>query len=344
MKKPIVTVLMPVYNGEEYLKEAIDGVLNQTFTDFEFFILNDGSTDNGENIIKSYTDPRIKLINSDKNRGQAEIINEALDIVQSKYVVRVDCDDICLPKRLQTQVDFMDKNPEIGISGTWAKVMGKQTKKYIKPPSDFEKIKVTMLFNTAMMQPSTIMRREMLDKYNLRYDKTFKYSGDYEFWTRAIQYFPITNIKKVLFLYRMHEKSVSNLYSDIQKQNSLKNKLNQLKKINVIPSEEELIIHQNIYKPIEYKIDDFLNQTETWLVKLINQNKKIKYCEELQFSEIISKRWLKVCNINANYNLKIFKRFWDSILRKKLNWFDLGNWKNLTRFFLKCLFKKTIAE
>ena len=110
---------MPVYNGERYLREAIDSILNQTFKDFEFLIINDGSTDLSVEIIESYADKRISLAHNGQNLGLITTLNRGFDLACGEYIARMDCDDISLPDRLEKQVVFMDNHPEIGICGSW---------------------------------------------------------------------------------------------------------------------------------------------------------------------------------------------------------------------------------
>jgi glycosyltransferase involved in cell wall biosynthesis len=105
-----ISILMPVYNGEKYLREAIDSILNQTFTDFEFLIVDDGSTDNSVEIINSYQNSRINLVKNDKNEGLVYTLNRGLSLAKGEYIARMDCDDISLPERLKKQIDFLDSN------------------------------------------------------------------------------------------------------------------------------------------------------------------------------------------------------------------------------------------
>jgi len=115
VKNSLVTVLMPVYNGEKYLNEAIDSILNQTYTNFEFLIINDGSTDRSVEIIKGYNDSRIKLIHNKKNMGLVYTLNRGLALALGKYIVRMDADDISLPNRFKLQLDFMEINTEVAL-------------------------------------------------------------------------------------------------------------------------------------------------------------------------------------------------------------------------------------
>ena len=130
---PKVTVLMPVYNARFYLSKAISSIINQTFKDFEFLIFNDGSTDNSADIIYSYNDRRIRFFNSEQNFGYVYHLNYGIEIAKGEYIARMDADDISFPTRLEKQVAFMDKNPEVGVCGTWFKIYG--TNRKIRHPT-----------------------------------------------------------------------------------------------------------------------------------------------------------------------------------------------------------------
>jgi len=224
---------------------------------------------------------------------------------------------------------------------TWAKIIPNFKNKYSKPISNPEKIKTTLLFKCTLIHPSVIIRKNTLEKYNLKYNKDNKHAEDYDSWSKSVKHLPITNIKKILLNYRVHDSNISNIQSNTQKQNSTKIKIRQLKEnLNITPTDEEILIHENIYKPIQYKIDDFLKKEELWFFKLIEQNKKTKSYNEPEFSQVLSQRWLQICSVNPNYNWKILKIFWKSPLRKKLDFRERKNWQMLIRFFIKCLIKK----
>lgn len=335
-KTPKVTVLMPVYNSEKYLREAIESILNQTFTDFEFLIINDGSTDNSEKIIKSYNDPRIRLSNNEKNSGVVFSLNKGFDLAKGKYIVRMDADDISLPNRFKIQVNFMNKHPEIGISGTWAKIINE--KKILKHFSDPDKTKTNLLFGTSLIHPSVIINKEKMNKYNLRYNENYRYAEDYDLWSRSIKYFSVTNINKVLLLYRDHDSNLSKIVSKENIQTSVQIRKKQLKgNLDIISSDDDMTIHQSIYKPDYFELNDYLNKKEKWFSKLLEQNKKTRFYKEPEFSQVLAGRWLKICSVNSNNSWKIWKKFWQSNLRRKLDWKEFESWKIMIRFFVKCL-------
>jgi len=223
MNNSSVIVLMPVYNGEAYLKEAIESILNQTFKDFEFLIINDASTDQSLEIINKYlTDKRIKLINNEKNMGLVYSLNKGLDLANSKYIVRMDQDDIALPTRLEKQIEFMEKNPDVGVSGTWFEIfyMENTNTCLVQHPIEHRDIQINMLFECSIGHPTVCLNLPLFNKYNLRYDSQFENAEDYELWSRAINYFKFANIPEVLLKYRLHTTNISRSKEKEQKEKS----------------------------------------------------------------------------------------------------------------------------
>ena len=169
---PLVTVLMSVYNGEKYLERAIKSILNQTFKDFEFLIINDGSTDNSVKIIQSFNDLRLRLIHNESNIGLIKTLNKGLKLSNGKYIARMDCDDISLPKRLSIQASFMEKYPEIGVCGSWVKIIGlgkKFINKYFKNTKKRERI---FCSTRLLLIPPLLSEKIFLKNINLNTTKT----------------------------------------------------------------------------------------------------------------------------------------------------------------------------
>lgn len=210
MKSPTVTILMPVYNGEKYLKESIDSILCQTFHDFIFLIVDDGSTDNSVNIVKSYDDSRIKLLVNEKNIGISKTLNLGIENTKTKYLARMDQDDISLPNRIEEQVNFMETHPEIGVCGTWMLAFNVKNQSILKkrPVKDSD-IKAGLLFQNPMAHPTVMMRKEVFDKNNFRYDPQYDGLEDYDLWERMSIVTKMENIPKALLRYRLHPTQLS---------------------------------------------------------------------------------------------------------------------------------------
>jgi len=197
MTTPKISVIMSVYNGGKYLREAIESILNQTFTEFEFIIVNDGSTDNSREIIQSYNDERIKIINNEENIGLPKSLNNALKAARGEYIARQDADDISLPNRFEEQIKYFEKHPEVMLLGTNAYIInesGKTIRKYICPSNPAESLfKLNQLVHGSVM-----FKKEIIEKVGL-YNELLRYVQDYEFWARATKHYEVRSLNSVLY-------------------------------------------------------------------------------------------------------------------------------------------------
>ncbi len=209
---------MSVYNGEKFLKEAIESILNQSLSDFEFLIIDDGCTDRSVEIIKSINDQRIRLVHNKKNIGLTKSLNKGLKIAKGKYIARMDADDISLPLRLKKQVNLLEERKEIGLAGSWFSVINSDFEaRTLESP---EEIKIELLFRNSIGHPTVMFRKELVEKYDLYYNENFRTSQDHELWYRMAEYTDLSNIPEVLVLYRSHDGQVSKRSNFIQNQNS----------------------------------------------------------------------------------------------------------------------------
>ncbi len=245
---PTVSVIMPVYNTkEEYLREAIESILNQTFTDFEFIIINDGSTNNVEDVILSYKDERIKYIKQE-HQGLPKTRNKGFETATGKYIALFDSDDISLPERLKKQVNFLDKNEKISVVGSWFETFPEQS--VITHPKN-PKI-LDFFVGCFIGNPTVMLRKADFDKYNLRYNENFKVAEDYELWSRAVRVMNFENLQEVLVKYRWHENNSSKVNPELLKntENVQNNILNFLKSDKKVPKRiKDSINSQPLPKP-----------------------------------------------------------------------------------------------
>lgn len=205
MRNPKISVVMPVYNGARYIRESIDSILNQTFTDFELIIINDGSTDNSEEITLSYQDPRIVYLKNEINSKICVTLNRGLDAARGEYIARLDCDDIAMPNRLEHQKQYLDKHPEIGIVGSDIITFGEgREDQYFDFVHDPDGCRAGLLFNTCFAHPAVMMRTSIIREHNLHYREEYKGIEDLEMWWRMSQFAEMTNIPEALIRYRKH--------------------------------------------------------------------------------------------------------------------------------------------
>ena len=276
-----VSVLMPAYNAAEHIREAIDSILEQTFTDFEFLIINDGSTDNTVDIISEYDDPRIKLVHNDGNKGLIYSLNYGLEIAQGKYIARMDADDIAMDTRLEKQVRFLEDNPDTSILGTAFIFMG--TPHEMHHPNYNEEIRIKLLDDGAFAHPTVMMRKDSIDSNNIMYNGDYKYIEDYQFWVEAaIKNLKMANLDEVLLQYRQHSNQVSSQKYNEQEETKQRIKLEYLshyfgKYMNV---DELVSVHQ-------YPVIDLPSKIST-LDKLSKTNNKYNLFYKKYFDRYIN--------------------------------------------------------
>ncbi len=207
-----ISVIMPVYNAEKFLKDSIESVLNQTYKDFEFIIVNDGSTDSSLNIISEYKekDNRIKIINQE-NRGVSTSRNTGILSSVGRYVSFIDADDIWTTNKLETQIDFFLKDTKLKICGTWAEVIDQNNTNigyFTYPPLSNRKIKISSSYKNPFITSSLIIKKDILKNDKL-FNPKMRLCEDYEFITKYIHKNKSININKYLVKYRIHQNSSS---------------------------------------------------------------------------------------------------------------------------------------
>jgi glycosyltransferase involved in cell wall biosynthesis len=212
-KKPLVSVIMPIYNGSKYMVEAIDSILDQTYKNFEFIIVNDNSTDSTWEILKSYKKrhPKLRIINLTSQHGPFGAINFALRYAKGEFIAPMDSDDVSLPKRLEKQVQFLLNNKDVIIAGTYARIIDSQGKIIGKKAFATKNGDIYRKFFEVhpIVHPSSMIRRSLLPKQDKIYYEKFGINDDYYTFFRLLKYGKFANIDEFLFNYRIHLKNNS---------------------------------------------------------------------------------------------------------------------------------------
>ena len=211
-----ITVAIPVYNDEKYLKESIDSILNQSFSNFELIIIDDGSTDHCPDIIKSYTDSRIRVLTHPVNLGRSASRNDAIEHARGEYLIWMDADDIALPKLLAMQVEYLDKHPEIDISGVNLEYFHEK-QEISNLPTQSNYIKAYTLFSPCISNLACCFRLEKLKKLGIKYDDQLLRAEDFGFWftSQYIYGLKATSIPQVLVRYRYFYRRTNSHYHEL---------------------------------------------------------------------------------------------------------------------------------
>jgi glycosyltransferase involved in cell wall biosynthesis len=219
----LVSVILPVYNSEKYIFEAIQSILEQTYTNFELLILDDGSTDNTLSIIENFKDERVILFKSEKNFGIVHQLNKGIDNSKGEFIARMDADDISFHERFEKQIDFLINNPNIDVLGTYAEKFGDEIGlleyKYNKP----KQISFLMNFYCYMLHPTVMMRKTIFN--SCRYSKEYPLAEDFALWCQVDNSKNLHIIEEVLLKYRIHNEQTN--------QNSIRRQI-QLESVNKI--------------------------------------------------------------------------------------------------------------
>lgn len=218
-QNPKVSVITTVYNCEKFITQSIESILNQTFRDFEYIIVNDGSVDKTPQLIEklALTDDRIIFIDNKENAGRVPSLNKSLEISKGKYIAIQDADDFSLPERLEKQIAFLENNPDYVLVGSNIIVMDESEKFISQPlrPINNPEAKFSLLFRCTFANPSIVFRKEVIEKYGIKYEENFIHAEDYRIISRINNYGKIYNLKDMLVKYRKHDFNNSMVYADI---------------------------------------------------------------------------------------------------------------------------------
>ena len=297
---PSISVVMPVYNGSKYLREAIDSVLIQDFSDFEFIIVNDGSTDESESIIFSYVDKRIKYIKQD-NAGVGGALKTGCNVASGKYIARMDSDDICMPNRFYEQKFFLDKNPLFVLVGS-AVININESGDYLSRsfPYTSNYILQKLVKNySPICHPSVMMHRSAYNKSG-GYEE-FEPLEDIFMWVKLSNIGKLENLSIPLLKYRIVESSVSRSIT-YQQSNFLREYLFKIKNDQTF-MEEKIITFKKMYQQIRNDAEminkEEITSTETEELLLSYENKTYKYLKQIRLPESIIEN--VICNIKKLY-------------------------------------------
>jgi hypothetical protein len=296
MHTPKVSVVMPVYNGKDYLREAASSVLHQTFTDFELIIINDGSTDGTPSILEEIAaDKRVRVLHNEENRGLTYTRNKGIANSRGQYIAMLDSDDAALPKRIEKQVIFLDSHPEFALVGSSINLVSSdgryiRTQYYPTPPAYIPSL---LLFQNNFAQSTVMLRRSALpaECYRLEYPP----AEDYDLWVRMAANHKVANLDAALVKYRIHGASISTVQANTQQQSIHKIQAAQLSQIGVAATADELRLHAQIGVLEVPGQKSAILKVEEWLLRLTEANRLSGYYTAPIFNKIVAQKWFEVC-------------------------------------------------
>ena len=319
MKPPELSIIMPVYNSVKYVAEAVESLLSQSFTDFELIIINDASTDGSVDVLKSFKDSRIKLLNNNKNGGIVYSRNRGLAEARGKFIAQFDSDDIAMPEKFEKQIGFLKKNPGFGMVGSWVRMIdgdGIMTKEKWKLPAKPGLIPAIMLFRNYFVQSTIVARREAIPEGGYR--RGYDVVEDYQMWIDIAKNYKTWNLPKYLVNYRVHGMSATN--SDTGRLR-----------------DQDQLIFSGLFRDLEIDLDDnnfethllikgndpiekieTLKRIEEHLQLIILQNRRAKVYDEKALTKVVFNRWLKCCYRARTAGFKVAGIFLQSPLTLKL--------------------------
>lgn len=314
---------MPVYNCGAYLREAIDSVLSQTYSNFELLVLNDGSTDNSREIILSYKDKRIRYIENETNLKLIATLNKGIDLTEGAYITRMDADDTMPPERYEIQMKYMLKHPDVDMCSVWAHVTDENGQRIgeLKGIDTSELINVSLFFTNPINHPGILCKSKVLkdNKY-----KNFLHAEDMELWVSLRdKHYVMVNLPRYLYSYRWYGNNVSNTNAEFQL--AQKKKLLQIQLESFFGrevSEVEIDLHHlslELYrwgnKSVHQLDAEVLQKEKEWLELISKQNRSVQKFSQIDLDAFLCNRWMVCCNFTHKY-LKFF-----SI---KLPWYKPG--------------------
>lgn len=337
----LVSIIVSVYNCEKFIEEMLNSILEQTYTDWELILIDDNSTDSTWSLISKYTDKRIITRRNTENFGLTKNLNIALSHAKGKYVVRIDGDDIAYPNRLEKQVEYMEKNPDIVLSGSWMRVFGKREGIW-KNVIGEDILKINLIFNAIIFHPTFIIRKNILDKYKILYNESLAFAQDYDLEYQISKYGKVANIPDLLVKYRIHDKQVS--ISNYEKQLECANitRKNILKELDISIDEDVFYFWQR-FCLLDYH---YLTQQETFYIndlckKIIENNTKKEMFRPDLLNKVLNERmrhYIERCSevpVNINKNDKFEHKYY-SLFMLMCNWMEKKqNQKKICMFLNK---------
>ncbi len=292
MTAPKVSVLMPAFNCEQHIREAIDSILDQSFEDFELLVVDDHSTDSTTSIIREYRkrDARIRSVLNAESKGIVGALNTGLGSARGEYIARMDADDISLPDRLRKQYEFLEAHRDIAVCGTNMELFGAQQFVW-RLPQNHEAIRAGLIFTVFIAHATVIMRSAVLGDHQYRYDPDYGYAEDYELWSRLSERHRFANMPDVLYRYRKHAApNELTLREETRSRSAQRVRLRLLNKLGIVPTPEESDLHRQIGDYCYTPTTSLVRRANRWFDKILEANRRNGVFDDAALRDHIEER------------------------------------------------------
>lgn len=319
MPLPLISVILPVYNGASFIRDAIDSVLDQTLRDFELIVVDDGSTDETPAILQQYRDPRFCVITQPTNQGGGVARNRGIEAACGRYIAMIDADDRACPTRLERQLAFMERNPDIALIGSWSRIVdqsGRPTGRIKRNPSDVSAVRARLLFRCCISHRSVMVRAEALKAF--RYDPEFRLSQDFDLFVRMARSLNLGNVPEVLMDGRKHVQQISRAKLSEVKHYNIRVIRDQFISIGMNFSSSDLEKHFFLSRPkmLGAALDaQYVAWAAKWLVRLMRVNEQAGYCDPAALRKVCGEIWLDLFRrVAKGHNWPMWRCFLESQL------------------------------
>ncbi len=303
-EKPLISVVIPVYNGREYLREALQSIQRQTWRRLEILVLDDGSSDDSWRLIEEAAerDRRIIPIRNGKNRGLIWTLNRGLEMATGDFIARMDADDISLPERFERQIAYMERE-RLDFCGTWIELLGPSRKRLIRYPTNDFLFRVGLLFQTPFSHPTLMMKRHVLDG-GVRYREVARHAEEYDLALRLARNFRMGNLPEVQLKYRVHSSQVSKVYRKEQLETAAAIRRKALDLFDIVADDRERELHGLVRYPLPVESLERLRDFRNWLERLAAH-----FDGNDEAQKLVTEQWFRLCVRASGLGPRVFGEY-----------------------------------
>lgn len=345
MNSPLVSVLMPCYNVENYIEESMHSILKQTYTNIEIIAIDDCSSDKTGEILSQLatTDSRIKVIKNPENLKLIRTLNKGIELCSGEYIARMDSDDIALPERIEKEVLFLEQNRDHGIVSCQFKAFRSESpnKHYLHHnPLHDDELRAYMLFKSGICHPAAMIRKQVFTELNLSFGLEYLHVEDYALWSQAIYKTKIANLPEALLLYRVHQNQVSSKNEYLQIENKKKVFAIHCQHLGLPQDDEYLDVYASVAESVPSIASlSYIDKCESFMLSLIKLNEEKNFCNGRYLEQMLSIHWLRLC-ANSRLGISVISKLKRSRLYIPSNY----NSRDMLILYTKCLFKLKYKE